>query len=193
MSKYGHRPVNWFEAIVNKMGGEEVAEAYLRGEYALQKVVQSVVTVLSFISASVIPALVKSFSVKAHFKQNLTAKVKVSYVDPDIHTWLSATVTPRYGYDLKCFELTKNANDTAVTKGLGENYKVDMAAIWAMMSEQPNGEAGNLLNNGYANIFYVEGCVVDVRWSGGGWSVYVSRFGGDGDWGAGSRVFSRNS
>ncbi|MDP2631568.1 MAG: hypothetical protein Q8P30_02240 [Candidatus Uhrbacteria bacterium] len=32
MSKYGHRPHNWFEAIVNKLGGEEKAEAFLRGE-----------------------------------------------------------------------------------------------------------------------------------------------------------------
>lgn len=35
MSKYGHRPINWFESIVNKMGGEEKAEEYLRGELGL--------------------------------------------------------------------------------------------------------------------------------------------------------------
>lgn len=32
MSKYGHKPGNWFEAIVNKLGGEEAADAFLRGE-----------------------------------------------------------------------------------------------------------------------------------------------------------------
>lgn len=32
MSKYGHRPHNWFEAIVNKLGGEDGAERFLRGE-----------------------------------------------------------------------------------------------------------------------------------------------------------------
>lgn len=32
MSKYGHRPHNWFEAIVNMLGGEEAAEKFLRGE-----------------------------------------------------------------------------------------------------------------------------------------------------------------
>jgi len=31
-NKYGHRSYNWFEAIVNKLGGEEAAEAFLRGE-----------------------------------------------------------------------------------------------------------------------------------------------------------------
>ncbi len=32
MSKYGHRPGNWLEAIVNKVGGEEKADRLLRGE-----------------------------------------------------------------------------------------------------------------------------------------------------------------
>ncbi len=37
MSKYGHRPHNWFEAIVNKIGGEEAAERFLRGELTVSK------------------------------------------------------------------------------------------------------------------------------------------------------------
>lgn len=32
MSKYGHRSHNWFEAIVNKLGGEESADKFLAGE-----------------------------------------------------------------------------------------------------------------------------------------------------------------
>lgn len=35
MSKYGHRPHNWFEGIVNKMGGEEQAKRFLRGDLVL--------------------------------------------------------------------------------------------------------------------------------------------------------------
>lgn len=37
MSKYGHRTHNWFEAIVNKIGGEDRAEAFLRGELMVSK------------------------------------------------------------------------------------------------------------------------------------------------------------
>ena len=37
MSKYGHRTHNWFEAIVNKLGGEESADAFLRDELVVQK------------------------------------------------------------------------------------------------------------------------------------------------------------
>jgi hypothetical protein len=32
MSKYGHRKGDWLEAIVNKLGGEEAGDAFLRGE-----------------------------------------------------------------------------------------------------------------------------------------------------------------
>lgn len=35
MSKYGHRTGNWHEAIVNKMGGEDNADRFLRGESRL--------------------------------------------------------------------------------------------------------------------------------------------------------------
>lgn len=41
MSKYGHRPHNWFEAVVNKLGGEERAEAFLRGELVVSAPVRA--------------------------------------------------------------------------------------------------------------------------------------------------------
>lgn len=41
MSKYGHRPHNWFEAIVNKLGGEGRAEQLLRGELVITENVPS--------------------------------------------------------------------------------------------------------------------------------------------------------
>lgn len=37
MSKYGHRTGNWHEAIVNKLGGEEAADRFLRGENTVSK------------------------------------------------------------------------------------------------------------------------------------------------------------
>lgn len=41
MSKYGHRPHNWFEAIVNKLGGEECAEKFLRDELSVSESTRS--------------------------------------------------------------------------------------------------------------------------------------------------------
>lgn len=34
-SKYGHLNRNWFDAVINKMGGEEAANAFLRGDLQL--------------------------------------------------------------------------------------------------------------------------------------------------------------
>ena len=41
MSKYGHRPHNWFEAIVNKLGGEENANRFLRDELSVSEPTRS--------------------------------------------------------------------------------------------------------------------------------------------------------
>ena len=40
-SKYGHRTINWFEAIVNKLGGEEGAERFLRNELVVSEPARS--------------------------------------------------------------------------------------------------------------------------------------------------------
>jgi hypothetical protein len=37
MSKYGHRTINWFEAVINKLGGEEEAEKFLRDELSVSE------------------------------------------------------------------------------------------------------------------------------------------------------------
>jgi hypothetical protein len=40
MSKYGNKNLDWFEAVVNKLGGIEGAESFLRGELVLTKPVR---------------------------------------------------------------------------------------------------------------------------------------------------------
>lgn len=41
MSKYGHRTHNWFEAVINKIGGEEAAERFLRDELTISEPARS--------------------------------------------------------------------------------------------------------------------------------------------------------
>lgn len=41
MSKYGHRNLDWFEAIVNKLGGEKAAERFLRDELSVSEPTRS--------------------------------------------------------------------------------------------------------------------------------------------------------
>ncbi len=68
-----------------------------------------------------------------------------------------------------------------------------VAYLDQMVSKQPNGEEGDLLNNGYWNIFYVAGCVVSVGWGGDDREWSVSAWELDvGSWSAGCRAFGCN-
>jgi hypothetical protein len=99
--------------------------------------------------------------------------------------------------------LHKNMNDTEVCKELGDNYVFEATeggvVIAEMINRQPNGEDGDLVNDGKANIFYVHGkdvevFAVHVSWDAGvrEWNVRAYRLDDD-RWPAGHRAFSRNS
>jgi hypothetical protein len=101
------------------------------------------------------------------------------------------------------FDLPEPMNDEQVRDKLGDNHVFETsegcAVIAGMISRQANGEAGDLLNNGYTDIFYVRGknnevFAVGVGWSAGdrGWDVRADRLGGS-LWCAGNRAFSCNS
>ena len=107
-------------------------------------------------------------------------------------------VKQRDGYKMSSHRLTKNMSDKEIQAELGKDYDTDLAAIFSLMEKQPHGKEGILLNNSYANIFYVKNnagglCAVFVRWHGGGWSVDADSVAGTVEWGGGCQVFSRNS
>lgn len=77
-------------------------------------------------------------------------------------------------------QLTKNMTDAEIQAELGNPTPFTVPEFAAIISnligKQPKGENGILLNNGYANIFYVKlanGSVV---------AVFVGWFGGDRGW-----------
>lgn len=92
-------------------------------------------------------------------------------------------------------ELMRNLTDAEIEAGLPIEHLFEESAVCAivagMIAEQPNGEEGKLLNNGYANLFYTRSCVVCVRWYAvdRGWHVSACRRGGH-RWRAGGQVFS---
>ena len=99
--------------------------------------------------------------------------------------------------DLVPFVLTQSAYDHEIIADLGgeEKTEVTLTEIWRLMERQANGGEGALLNNGWANIFYVrdrEGVLraVDVCWDDDGWYVYALALDGI-RWYDGRRVFSR--
>jgi hypothetical protein len=100
----------------------------------------------------------------------------------------------------KCV-LPKEMNDVEIMKEFKivpyHSISELLTTVQRKISGQPNGEGGDLLNNGYANLFYLElnGRVVVARvfWYSDDreWrlSVYVL---GVGRWNAGRQVFSRS-
>ncbi len=101
---------------------------------------------------------------------------------------------------LRYQDLVKNSLDRPIIEALGGEAKAETSAaeICGLLEKQPNGEDGPLLTNGYANIFYVRDVngvlrAVGVGWSDGGWDVIARSVVGPREWGAGDRVFSRNS
>ncbi len=102
------------------------------------------------------------------------------------------------------FDLTQDATDQQIQAELPHGHIFEDASMFCahlagMIQCQPGGMEGPLLNNGYANIFYVRGVsgevfAVRVRWvaDGRGWGVDAYRL-DDGRWYAGHRAFSRTA
>jgi len=101
------------------------------------------------------------------------------------------------------FTLPKSMGDSEIRRELGDNHVFGASeccmVIASMISRQPNGEDGDLINDGKANILYVRGkddevFTVDVRWYADArkWRVRACQF-DDHQWHAGNRGFSRNS
>lgn len=107
----------------------------------------------------------------------------------------ASTVKAGASFKLESFKLNRTAYDSEIEKSLRKNHiftATDVCAILAeLISKQSKGEEGTLLNNGYANLFYMESCVVGVRWGSEcwGWRVGAWRRGDD-RWSGGGRVFS---
>ncbi|MEK7101155.1 MAG: hypothetical protein AAB921_03600, partial [Patescibacteria group bacterium] len=101
---------------------------------------------------------------------------------------------------LSSFGLAKNAYDKDIKSDSNmpanhvfESESEFVAYLDQMIQKQSEGKEGDLLNNGYWNIFYVAGCVVNVGWNSDSREWYVRAWNLDVDfWGAGARVFARN-
>lgn len=91
--------------------------------------------------------------------------------------------------------LKSNAYDRDIRRELPENHLSTLEDIAGFIEAQPEGKSGFLLNNGYANNFYVEGhngeiFAVRVHWYSARleWSVRVWRLGEGDGWSAERQV-----
>jgi hypothetical protein len=207
MSKYGHRTGNWHEAIVNKLGGEDVADAFLRGEYELIKIAQAIETaLLEFVDTVVIWATPGKLVAKERFVINTdrNAPVKINFLGRNFTAWflsgdgkIEDTITEQTLYYHK---LRQSSVDSPIIDELGGEAKAEttLSEMFCPMVHQRHGEDGALLNNDRSNIFYIRDQngvlrAVGVSWDGDGWYVDAYSVDGLGGWRGGAQVFSRNS
>lgn len=99
---------------------------------------------------------------------------------------------------LRVHKLRKNSVDTPIIAALGGEpiVETNMATMFALMKKQGMGQAGDLLVDGKANIFYIKDdndvlWAVRCLWRGSGWDVEAPPISRPGAWYAGSQVFSR--
>lgn len=165
--------------------------------------VQAIMNLLSaIISTFSVSATTDKFVAKDKFKEDTgkKSKVKISYLSDNFKEWfLGKTEVPFAGSTVHGRKLEKNSVDGPILAELGGNEAAEttLTELYVAMAAQPNGENGNLLNNGWANIFYIKDVngtlrAVRVRWNDDGWVVSACTVEYPHEWHADFRVFSRN-
>lgn len=194
------------KAVISKMGGVQVALAFLRGEYELTKVAKTVQTaLLTQVGAVSITATTEKFIAKEKFVVNTSAdaEVKINFIGDNFSSWFLSgdgkIENPISEQRLRYHKLCKATVDGPIIQELGGEAKPEttLSEMFALMKKQGKGEDGVPLNNGYANIFYIRDATgvlrtVRVSWGVGGWRVGAGSVEDPRAWRAGIQVFARN-
>lgn len=155
---------------------------------------------LAFMSQVSVPAVKKFVTSKAFvIDTSATAKVKIGYLGENFKTSFLAKVEKNIpATTLAVHRLIKNSLDQPIRDQLGDKSETTLAQLYHLLCQQPNGEAGPLLTNGYWNIFYIKDAkgqfwAVSARWNAcyGDWLVDASRVDDPGEWFAGDQVVSQ--
>jgi len=161
---------------------------------------------LDLVGTVTTPATTSKFVAKEKFVRDTGRKatVKISYLGDNFTAWFLSgdgkTEDPISEQTLRYHKLRKASVDGPIITGLGGEAKAEttLSEMFSLMEKQKNGESGTLLNNGWANIFYIRDSAgvlraVNVYWRGDGWSVNAYSALDPYRWFVGSQVFSRNS
>jgi len=170
--KYGELTLGQIEAIVNKHGGMDGIQRFLRGKTKIVEV-ESENKKSNERSVSV-PAVVKNFVVAEHFKEDAKGFL---YLSPNFKEWfLPQTVLPRESYRISYHEFIEDSTCLMLFKEdphqNSKQIETDLSAIFYLMFLSPA-----LVVNSHANLFFVRDisgtlCIVEVfRSDNYGWTV----------------------
>jgi len=139
----------------------------------------------------------EQFVVADHFRVGNDKGVKIAWIGANFNSCFGKKIEKVVqAAELTVQGLGEASLDAPILAELGERAETSLAHLWALLLQQPKGEAGTLLTNGFANIFYVrddEGTLwtVSAHWSGGGWDVSADSVERPNEWDAGRQVISR--
>ncbi len=140
------------------------------------------------VAQATVPARTKPFNAVEFYQTGTGLYVYDTFADRlDVNARQTVDSAPERPYVASL--LKANAYDKDIRKELPENHLSTLEDIAGLIEAQSGGKSGFLLNNGYANIFYVEGkngevFAVDVRWYSGyrEWNVRAWKLDGFGWW-----------
>ncbi len=142
-----------------------------------------------------------SFVVADHFTLDNTT-IRFSHISEDFNSFFSDLLVEKMIRPQTTMTLSRTALDSEIIAYIGgeDKAEVTLSGIYEMLKNQPNGQKGELLTDGMANIFYVldtfldELCPIVVYWdiAKGGWNVDTFLFDDPTEFGkTGSCVFYR--
>lgn len=152
------------------------------------------------ITTIAVPAI-ETFIAGAKFALGETDGVKIGWLGDNFKTnFGTKTENGVTAQNLRIHRLRKYSVDAPIIAELGgeELIETNLATMWEMMKKQGHGEQGDLLVNGYANIFYIRDSAgalwaVDCSWYSfnGDWNVHAYPVANPYRWIEGDQVFSR--
>ena len=186
---------DYFEA---KRRGKKITRKMQRKAFGLE-VIQSQ-KILEIVGTIVIPAMTEKFIAKEKFivDTGKKAKVKIVYLSDNFEKFFLDKIEESIVKTTLCSnKLLVSSVDDPIISELGGEEKIEtkLSHVFHLISQQPNGEKGVLLVNGWANIFYVRDkngnfCAVNAYWYGDGWYLYADSVGRPSRWRDGRCVFS---
>ncbi|MEQ1561639.1 MAG: hypothetical protein ABL899_02885 [Nitrospira sp.] len=187
MAKYPDVTAGQTEAFINRIGGWNNFLRYIGGQ---GRIVFD--TILELVKPDVKVSAHDKFVVADNFKKG---NAGIYFIGDNFQKWFGTKVEEGVpSGTLSSRRLTEQSVDGPIKAELGEGHETYLAWLFEKIVAQADGREGELLTNGYANIFYVDGRVVSALWDDGvGWRVDAYLVTDPGAWNADYRVFSRNS
>src|SRR3989344_3077877 len=140
-----------------------------------------------------------AFNAGEKYRLGMTDGMKIGYIGSNFNTHFGGKKEKNLqSVELRIHLLRQRSKDPAIIAELGGEEKVEtyLATMFAMMKKQGTGQTGDLLVNGYANIFYIKDdddtlWAVLCLWAGSSWRVEAPSLSHPCAWPAGRQVFSR--